>query len=53
MSLVRESDLILNALVGKHTDAFLDALVVSTEEKTKARLWYTDDWGGYERVLPP
>jgi insertion element IS1 protein InsB len=27
--------------------------VVSTEGKTEARLWYTDDWGGYERVLPP
>ncbi|MEM6433991.1 MAG: hypothetical protein AAF773_09085, partial [Cyanobacteria bacterium P01_D01_bin.115] len=37
----------------KHTDAFLDELVVSTEGKTEARLWYTDNWGGYERVLPP
>jgi IS1 family transposase len=52
VSLARESGLIISARVGKHTDAFLNELVVSTEGKTEARLWYTDDWGGYERVLP-
>lgn len=53
LSLARESGLILSARVGKHTDAFFEELVVSTEGKTGVRLWYTDDWGGYERVLPP
>ena len=38
--------------VGKHTDEFLAELVASTEGKTACKLWYTDDWGGYERVLP-
>jgi insertion element IS1 protein InsB len=51
VSLARESGLIISARVGKHTDAFLNELVVRTEGKTEARLWYTDDWGGYERVL--
>ena len=39
-------------MLGKHTDAFLDELVMSTDRKTEARLWYIDDWGGYERILP-
>ena len=53
ISLARESGLILIARVGKHTDALLNELVVRTEGKTDAQQWYTDDWGGYERVLPP
>lgn len=52
ISLARESGLILSARVGKHTDAFLSELVSSTEGKTDAKIWYTDGWGGYERVLP-
>lgn len=28
-------------------------LVVGTEGKTNNKLWYTDDWSGYEHVLPP
>jgi len=43
LSLARESSLILSARVGKHTDAFLDELVVSTEGKTEAKLWYTEN----------
>ena len=39
--------------MGNHPDACLDELVVSPEGKPEARLWYTDDWGGYERVLLP
>ena len=53
VSLARESGLMLSARVGKHTDAFLSELVMNTEGKTTATLWYTDGWGGYERVLPP
>ena len=53
VSLARENGLIISARMGKHTDASLDELVMSTEGKTEARLWYTDAWGGYERVLPP
>lgn len=26
---------------------------VSTEGKTDCKQWNSDDWGGYERVLPP
>lgn len=53
MSLDKASGLILSAQVGKHTDALLTDLVTSTEGKTDCKLCYTDDWGGYERVLPP
>jgi len=27
--------------------------MVSTEGKTACKRWNSDDWGGYERVLPP
>ena len=53
ISLARESGLIISARVGKHTDDFLRELVTSTEGKTDAKLWFTDNWVGYERVLPP
>lgn len=53
MSLDRTSSLILSARVNKHTDRLLAELVTSTEGKTSYRNWSTDDWGGYERVLPP
>jgi insertion element IS1 protein InsB len=45
--------LILAACVGKHTDAFITQLVMNTEGKTDCKQFNTDDWGGYERVLPP
>jgi IS1 family transposase len=38
--------------VGKHTDAFIEQLVINTEGKTACKQFNTDDWGGYERVLP-
>ena len=53
LSLACSSGLILAACVGKHTDAFIEQLVVNTEGKTDCRQFNTDDWGGYERVLPP
>lgn len=53
MSLARFSGLILAACVGKHTDEFIEQLVVNTEGKTACKQLNTDDWGGYERVLPP
>ena len=53
MSLAQQSGLILSARVGKHTDTFLAELITSTNGKTDCKIWYTDDWGGYERVLPP
>ncbi len=53
VSLAKESGLIVTTRVGKHTDEFLTELVANTEGKTACKLWYTDDWGGYERVLPP
>ena len=52
MSLDKANGLILSARVGKHTDTLLTDLVTSTEGTTDCKLWYTDDWGGYERVLP-
>ena len=36
--------------MGKHTDEFIEAWVVS-EGKTACCEWDTDEWGGYERVL--
>ena len=44
--------MILSGRLGKHTDAFLVKLVVNTAGKTACRFWNTDDWGGYEQVLP-
>ena len=52
LSLAGSSGLILSGRVGKHTDELVQELVVSTEGKTKCKAWDTDDWGGYERVLP-
>ena len=45
------SGLILAARVGKHTDEFIQELVVNTEGKTSFQQWCTDGWGGYQRVL--
>ncbi len=53
VSLADSSGLILAARVGKHTDDLIEALVVSSEGKTDCKQWNSDDWGGYERVLPP
>lgn len=52
LRLAKNSGLILSGRVGKHTDTFIEELVVGTEGKTHNKLWYTDAWGGYERVLP-
>lgn len=53
LSLANCSGLILAARVGKHTDQLMEALMVTTQGKTDCKNWSTDDWGGYERVLPP
>ena len=45
------SGLILTTRVGKHTDEFIEQLVVNTEGKTNCQQWRTDGWGGYERIL--
>jgi len=39
--------------VGKHTDTLIEQLVTNTEGKTNCKQFNSDDWGGYERVLPP
>jgi IS1 family transposase len=52
VSLADSSGLILAARVGKHTDALIEELVVSSEGKTTCKRWNSDGWGGYERVLP-
>jgi insertion element IS1 protein InsB len=51
LSLARESGLILTGRVGKHTDAFAQALICNTEGKTAATIWFTDGWKAYERKL--
>jgi len=53
VSLANSSGLILAARVGKHTDELIEQLVVSSEGKTACKRFNSDDWGGYERVLPP
>ena len=53
VSLAKESGLIISTRVGKHTDELLADWVANTEGKTDCKLCYTDDWGGYERILPP
>lgn len=53
LSLATSSGLILAARVGKHTDKLIDELVMNTEGKTDCKRFNSDDWGGYERVLPP
>jgi len=52
LSLADSSGLILAARVGKHTDELSEELVVSSEGKTACKRFNSDDWGGYERVLP-
>ena len=51
ISLAKNSGLILSARIGKHTDALISDLIMSTEAKTDCKAWSTDDWGGYERLL--
>lgn len=53
LSLANSSGLILAARVGKHTDALIEQLLNNTEGKTDCKQFNSDDWGGYERVLPP
>ncbi len=53
LSLANCSGLILAARVGKHTDELIEELIVTTQGKTDCQRWNSDDWGGYERVLPP
>lgn len=53
LTLANASGLILAARVGKHTDALIEQLVLDTEGKTNCKQFNSDDWGGYERVLPP
>lgn len=53
VSLADSSGLILAARVGKHPDALIEELVVSSEAKTECKQFNSDEWGGYERVLPP
>ena len=52
ISLANSSGLILAARVGKHTDELIAELVVSSAGRTGCK-FNSDDWGGYERVLPP
>ncbi len=53
LSLADSSGLILATRIGKHTDELTEELVISTEGKTDCQQWNSDDWGGYERILPP
>ena len=53
MTQASSSGLILATRAGKHTDQLLAELIANTEGKTNCKQWHTDDWGGYERVLPP
>ena len=46
ISLGQNSGLILAARVGKHSERFLEELVINT-----VNIWNTDSWGAYERVL--
>ena len=50
-SIAKESGLILSVRVGKHTDQLIAELIASSEGKTDAKVWYTDGWAGYERIL--
>jgi insertion element IS1 protein InsB len=43
LSLACSSGLILAAGVGKHTDAFIEQLIINTEGKTKCKQLNTDD----------
>ncbi len=53
LSLANSSGLILTARVGKHTDELIEQLVNNIEGKTDCKQFNSDNWGGYERVLPP
>jgi hypothetical protein len=53
LSLANTCGLILTAPVGKHTDALVAELVVTPEGKTNCKQCNSDEWGGYQRGLPP
>ena len=53
MTQVSSNGFILATRVGKHIDQFISELITNTEGTTNCKHWHTDDWGGYERVLPP
>lgn len=53
LSLANTSGLIIAARVGKHSDTLIEQLVTNTEGKKNCKQFNSDDWGGYERVLPP
>ena len=50
ISQAEESGLILAYKVGKHRDKFIEEIIINTEIKTECKGWFTDGWGGYERV---
>jgi len=52
VSLANTSGLILAARVGKHTDELIEELIITSEGKTACKRFNSDNWGGYERVLP-
>ena len=52
LSLANSRGLILAARVGKHPDGLIEQLSVNPAGKTDCQRWNSDDWGGYERVLP-
>ncbi len=53
ISLADSSGLILAARVGNTPMNCQSELVISSEGKTACKRFNSDDWGGYERVLPP
>jgi insertion element IS1 protein InsB len=52
LSVAYNSGVIVSARVGKHTDTLLNELLVSNQGKTDCLVWKTDEWGGYDRILP-
>ena len=52
MSVADNSGVIVSARVGKHTDTLLNELLVSNQGKTDCMVWKTDEWGGYDHILP-
>jgi insertion element IS1 protein InsB len=53
LSLADSSGLILVARVGKNTDVLIEELGMSPEGKTDCKRFNSDNWGGYEGILPP
>jgi insertion element IS1 protein InsB len=50
--LADDSGLVICGRVGKHTDRYIEEIIVTMQGRTSCQDLHTDDWCGYEQVIP-